>query len=167
MRGVRVALGAAITGMLLAAGPALAAPAWHGSYLEGADEVSTFAAGEFGCGVPYAGSMHEVRHGSYDLLVPGTGPRSSELKVLGSVDGYLEITPEHPGDGPSYTGSYREHVAGWFASLDPDVFRVGHFRLLGTLEGSDGSTKRWVMSLKVTLRADGTTVVDRLIESCA
>lgn len=144
---------------------ASAAPAQHFAFPEAYEGTLPFAAGENRC-VAYAGTMHEVREGSYRLLATGTGTRSTELKVVGTVQGSIEIAPADAAAGPSYTGSYREHVAGWLTDPDSDAFRVVQFHLIGRLDGSDGSSLQLRSTLKVTVRPDGTTAVSRQEDSC-
>ena len=137
----------------------------RGVYVEEFDGTTPFGEGENEC-VDYAGTQHEVRSGSYHLMAPGTGRRSAELKVRGAIDGYLEITPTEPTDGPSYAGTYSERVVGWLTDPDTDTFRVAHFRLHGRLAGSDGSSVVFESTLKVTMKPDGTAVVDRQSSTC-
>jgi hypothetical protein len=99
-------------------------------------------------------------------MAPGTGPRSAELTVRGAIDGFIEITPTNPADGPSYAGIYSERVVGWLTDPDTDTFRVAHFRLHGRLAGSDGTSVVLESTLKVTMKPDGTTVVDRQSSTC-
>ena len=108
----------------------------------------------------------EVRSGSYALMAPGVGPRSAELKVRGAIDGFIEITPTNPADGPSYAGTYSERVVGWLTDPDTDTFRVAHLRLHGRLGGSDGTSVMFEGTFKLTLKPDGTAVVDRQSITC-
>ena len=110
--------------------------------------------------------MHEVRSGSYALMAPGNGPRSAELKVRGAVDGFISIKPTKSSDGPSYAGTYSERVVGWLTDPDTDTFRVAHFRLHGRLAGSDGTSVVFEGTFKLTLKPDGTAVVDRQSSTC-
>ncbi len=137
----------------------------RGVYIEEFDAATQFAAGENPC-VGYAGALHETRSGSYALMAPGKGPRSAELKVRGAVDGFMEITPTNPFDGPRYVGRYSERVVGWLTELEPDTFRVGNFRLQGRLAGSDGTSVVFKITFKVTMKPDGTAVVERQSTSC-
>jgi hypothetical protein len=148
--------------------PVSAAPAEHGTFQEDFTGTSPFAAdSDTGRCVGYAGTTTETRTGSYKALTPGTGRRSEELKVVGRVAGHYLVTPDHPSDGPSYEGDYDEHVAGWVTEVDPeDTFRVVNYRLHGRLAGSDGSTLLIESKQKVTLRADGTAVVERQSSTC-
>ena len=166
MRGLRAAAGAALAASLLLGSNAWAAPAQHlDPYLESYDGTVSFEAGGNSC-VAYAGKEHEVREGSYRLMATGSGARSAELKVVGTVHGSYEITPTVEGAGPSYKGSYREHAVGWLTDPENDQFRVVQFHLIGRLTGSDGSSLQLRSTLKVTVRPDGTTVVYRQAESC-
>ena len=137
----------------------------RGVYVEEYDGTTAFDAGENMC-VDYAGTEHEVRSGSYALMAPGVGPRSAELKVRGAVDGFIEIKPTNPADGPSYAGTYSERVVGWLTDPDTDTFRVAHLRLHGRLGGSDGTSVMFEGTFKVTLKPDGTAVVDRQSITC-
>lgn len=164
MRSVRIAIaGTALVATLGAT--ASAAPATHLVYLEDYDDVTSFAAGEGPC-VPYAGTVHEIRHGAYKLLVNGSDPHANEVKVAGTVEGSLAVSPTVPGDGPTYSGGYREQSTGWLADPDNDQWRVGQYRLIGRLTGSDGSTLRLYAREKVTVRPDGVNVVERYALSC-
>jgi hypothetical protein len=157
------------TGLLIAplatAHPAAAGSVMRGVYVEEFDATTAFGVGENAC-VDYAGTEHEVRSGSYALMAPGMGPRSAELKVRGAIDGFIEITPTNPADGPSYAGTYSERVVGWLTDPDTDTFRVAHFRLHGRLAGSDGTSAVFESTFKVTMKPDGTAVVDRLSSTC-
>ena len=137
----------------------------RGVYVEEFDGTTAFGVGENMC-VDYAGTEHEVRSGSYALMAPGIGPRSAELKVRGAIDGHIEITPTKPADGPSYAGTYSERVVGWLTDPDNDTFRVAHFRLHGRLAGTDGSSVVFESTLKVTMKPDGTAVVERQSSTC-
>ena len=137
----------------------------RGVYVEEYDGTRPFGVGENTC-VDYAGTEHEIRSGSYALMALGTGPRSAELKVRGAIDGYIEIKPTKPTDGPSYAGTYSERVVGWLTDPDNDTFRVAHFRLHGRLAGSDGSSVVFESTFKVTMKPDGTAVVDRQSSTC-
>jgi hypothetical protein len=150
---------------LATAHPAAAGSVMRGVYVEEFDGTTAFGVGENMC-VDYAGTEHEVRSGSYALMAPGIGPRSAELKVRGAIDGFLEITPTNPVDGPSYAGTYSERVVGWLTDPDTDTFRVAHLRLHGRLTGSDGSSVVFEVTFKLTLKPDGTTVVDRQSSTC-
>lgn len=161
----RALAGALLIASLTMAPAAASASVTRGEFLEEFDGTSSFGAAENPC-VDYAGTMHETRSGSYALMAPGTGPRSAELKVRGAVDGFLEIAPDDPSDGPSYAGTYSERVVGWLTDPDTDAFRVVHFRLQGRLAGSDGTSVVLLSTLKLTLRPDGTTVVDRQSVTC-
>ena len=137
----------------------------RGVYVEEFDGTKPFGVGENMC-VDYAGTEHEVRSGSYALMAPGNGPRSTELKVRGAVDGFIEIKPTKSSDGPSYAGTYSERVVGWLTDPDTDTFRVVSFRLQGRLAGSDGTSVVFESTFKVTMKPDGTAVVERQSESC-
>lgn len=137
----------------------------RGVYVEEYDGTTAFGAGENMC-VDYAGTEHEARSGSYALMAPGFGPRGAELKVRGAIDGFIQITPTKPTDGPSYAGTYSERVVGWLTDPDTDTFRVAHLRLHGRLTGSDGTSVVFEGTFKVTLKPDGTAVVDRQSSSC-
>jgi hypothetical protein len=165
MRLSRAMTGVVLAGSLLGGQAAWAAPAEHFGFTEDFDGTSTFAAGEDHC-VSYAGTLHEVRDGEYRLVAVDAGPRSTEFKVVGTVQGTVELTPTVAADGPSYSGSYREHIAGWLSDPDNDQFRVAQFHLIGRLTGSDGSTLELRNTIKVTVRPDGTTVVDREEQFC-
>jgi hypothetical protein len=134
-------------------------------YVEEFDGTSAFGAAEDPC-VDYAGTMHETRSGSYALMASGTGPRSAEVKVRGAVDGFLEIAPDDPSEGPSYAGAYSERVVGWLTDPDTDAFRVVHLRLHGRPAGSDGTSVVLESTLKLTIRPDGNTVVERQSVTC-
>ena len=134
-------------------------------YVEKFEGTKPFLPGENMC-VDYAGTEHEVRSGSYALMAPGNGPRSTELKVRGAVDGFIEIKPTDSSDGPSYAGTYSERVVGWLTDLEPDTFRVGNFRLQGRLAGSDGTSVVFKITFKVTMKPDGTAVVERQSTTC-
>jgi hypothetical protein len=160
----------ALAGCLLMAPLALVHSAAAGSvkrgvYVEEFDATTPFAAGENPC-VGYAGALHETRSGSYALMAPEKGPRNAELKVRGAVDGFMEITPTNPLDGPSYVGRYSERVVGWLTDPDTDTLRVGHFRLRGRLAGSDATSVVISSTFKVTLKPDGTAVVERQSTTC-
>jgi hypothetical protein len=144
---------------------AAAAPVTRGVYLEEFDGTTSFNEGANPC-VEYAGTMHEVRSGAFLLMAPGTGPRSAEVKVRGAIDGLIELKPTTPSDGPSYSGTYSERVVGWLTDPETDTFRVAHLRLHGRLAGSDGSTRVLLMTFKLTVKADGTAVVDSQSMSC-
>ena len=76
----------------------------RGVFVEEFDGNETFGVGENTC-VGYAGTLHETRSGSYALVAPGNGPRGTELKVRGAVEGFISIKPTKPADGPSYEGT--------------------------------------------------------------
>jgi hypothetical protein len=165
----RATAAALATGLLLTSfattQAASAAPVTRGVYVEEYDGTESFEAGGNQC-VGYAGTEHEVRSGQYALMAPGTGPRNAEVKVRGAIDGFVEIAPTDPRDGPSYSGAYSERVIGWLMDPDNDAFRVGHLRLRGRLSGSDGSTVVVLLTYKVTLRTDGTVAVQRESFTC-
>ena len=152
-------------GSLATVSAAQAGPVTRGVYVEEFDGTEQFAPGENQC-VAYAGTLHEVRSGQFILTTLGNGPRSAELKVRGAIDGSIEITPTYPADGPSYTGTYSERVVGWLTDPDNDTFRVGHYRLRGRLAGSDGSSRVLDSTFKVTMKPDGTAVVNRQSSTC-
>jgi hypothetical protein len=170
MRGTRAVLGVGgvAAALLCATTPAvLAAPVQRDVYVESFDGTAHFGAGEdpSGC-VPYAGTFHEERSGGYDLLSPGTGQRSDEVKVRGAIDGSVAFTPDRSADGPSYAGSYTERVTGWLVDPDADEFRVASLRLDGRLEGSDGSRLRLLLVMKLTVRPDGSVAAQRESLTC-
>ncbi len=167
---MRSVLARALASCLLIAPPALvhstaAGSVMRGVYVEEFEGTTGFGVGENKC-VEYAGTEHEIRSGSFSLMALGTGPRSAELKVRGAIDGFIEIKPTKPTDGPSYAGTYSERVVGWLTDPDNDTFRVAHFRLHGRLAGSDGSSVVFESTLKVTMKPDGTAVVDRQSSTC-
>jgi hypothetical protein len=137
----------------------------RGVYIEEFDGTRSFGVGENMC-VDYAGTEHEVRSGSYALMAPGNGPRSTELKVRGAVVGFIEIKPTDSSDGPSYAGTYSERVVGWLTDPDTDTFRLVNFRLQGRLAGSDGTSVVFKITSKVTMKPDGTAVVERQSTTC-
>lgn len=137
----------------------------RGVYIEEFDGTRSFGVGENMC-VDYEGTEHEVRSGSYALMAPGNGPRNTELKVRGAVDGFIEIKPTKSSDGPSYAGTYQERVVGWLTDPANDTFRVVNFRLQGRLAGSDGTSVVLKSTFKVTMKPDGTAVVERQSSTC-
>lgn len=116
------------------------------------------------CG-PWAGTLHEIRHGGYDVLLPPGGQTAGEAHINGAVDGWVQLTPDDPAL-PTYTGRYREKVAGVLTDPENDQFRTSHFSLRDRLTGSDGSTLTLVIAGKVTVNANGDVVVERSTESC-
>lgn len=159
-----------VTAAAISLSPAAAAPAEHEVYVEDYSDTIPFAADEgLGTCVGYAGTESVTRTGSYRLVTPGTGPRSAEAKVVGRISGHGTITPADPADGPTYDGAFAEQVSGWFTGVDAegnDTFRVVHYRLHGRLAGSDGSTLVFESEQKLTLRPDGTAVVERGSQTC-
>ena len=157
-----------VLGPATAVAPAAqAAGAQHVTMAEEFDGSEHFAAGEQSC-VAWAGTFHEVRHGGYDIVVAPGGRVPGESHVNGAVDGYVELVPDDPAN-PTYAGTYREKVNGIFLGTDDegdDVLRIGQFRLVTLLHGSDGSTLRLSTSGKVTMDATGRIVVDRYTLGC-
>jgi hypothetical protein len=145
-------------------GPATAAGATRFFVPEDYDGTGHVSAADNPCG-PWAATMHEIRHGGYDVLLPPGGQVAGEAHINGSVDGWLQLTPDDP-SLPTYTGSYREKGAGVLTDPDHDQFRTSHFSLRDRLTGSDGSTLTLVLSEKVTVNARGDVVVDRSVETC-
>jgi hypothetical protein len=129
------------------------------------DGTSHWSAEENPCGA-WATTFHEVRHGGYDVLLPRGGQVAGEAHINGTVDGWIELVPDDP-SLPTYTGGYREKVDGVLTDPDHDEFRVSQFRLRDRLTGTDGSHLVVLLSAKVTVAANGATVVDRSVESCS
>jgi hypothetical protein len=167
-----------VTGTLLAAGltaglaPGLTATATAASgagafrlYVpEEWDGTSHWAADDNPCGA-WATTFHEVRHGGYRLLVAPGGQVEGEVHINGSVDGWVELTPDDP-SLPSYSGGYREKVDGVLTDPDNDQFRVFRFRLRDRLAGTDGSTLTIVLSGRATMNARGRLVTESSVETC-
>ena len=128
------------------------------------DGTEHMSADDNTCG-PWAGTLHEIRHGGYNVLLPPGGQTAGEAHINGSVDGWIQLTPDDP-TLPTYTGSYREKADGVLTDPDNDQFRVMHFQFRDRLSGSDGSTLVLVLSGKVTVAADGHTVIDRSVAAC-
>jgi hypothetical protein len=170
MRHHHLALGLAASALLAAgltqalAPAATASGAEHFFVSEEYDGTGHVDADENTCG-SWPATMHEIRHGGYDVLLPPGGQVTGEAHINGSVDGWIQLTPDDP-SLPTYTGTYREHVTGVLTNPDEDQFRVSQFFLRGRLAGTDGSSLRLVLGEKVTVDATGRTVVERSIESC-
>jgi hypothetical protein len=116
------------------------------------------------CG-PWAATLHEIRNGGYHVLLPPGGQTTGEAHVNGAVDGWIQLTPDDP-TLPTYTGTYREKADGVLTDPEDDQFREFRFQLRDRLTGSDGSTLVLVLGAKVTVDANGRTVVDRSIATC-
>ena len=146
---------------------ALAVPSHGATHVfvpEAFDGTERVNADENPCG-QWAATLHEIRRGGYDVLLPPGGQTAGEAHINGSVDGWIQLTPDNP-TLPTYTGGYREKVDGVLTDPDSDQFRVTQFQLRDRLTGSDGSTLVLVLSGKVTVDANGRTVVDRSTASC-
>ena len=150
--------------LALAPAPALAG-AQHGFFPEDYDAFEHFDAGEGFC-VDWAGTFHEVRHGGYKIVAAPGGRVPDEVHVNGTVQGLVELVPDDAAL-PTYSGTYREKVDAVLVTVgDEDVERVGQYRLRSTLHGTDGSTLDLVLSGKVTVDAQGRTVVSRDVFTC-
>lgn len=159
-------LAAGLTAGLVAgpAGIASAAGVTRYHFVEEWDGTSHWGADENPCGA-WATTFHEVRHGGYDLMTAPGGQTDGEVHLNGSVDGWVELVPDDP-SLPTYSGGYREKADGVLTDVDNDQFRVFQFRLRDRLTGTDGSHLVIRLSAKVTMDAQGRTVVDRSIQSC-
>lgn len=151
----------------LLAGPAQAAPAEHVFVPEQYDGQEQASAEENPCGA-WAATFRESRTGGYRLVLAPGGQVDGEAHVNGSIHGLVELVPVDA-SLPTYTGSYREKVNGVFLGADEsgeDALRVAQYRLRVPLQGSDGSRLTLVLSGKITLDANGRTVVERGTQSC-
>lgn len=89
-----------------------------------------------------------------------------ETHVEMTASGTFTLTPEDPAS-PTYTGSYREHVAGRFVSEgDDDVPVVMTYVVTLSGAGSDGSRLRGRLTGHVTVRPDGTVTARQQTASC-
>lgn len=167
-----------LTGALITAGvttgitagllqPASAAPDQGASRFfipEDFDGTEHLASDDNPCGA-WSATFHEIRHGGYNVLLPPGGQTSGEAHVNGSVDGWIQLTPDDP-SLPTYTGGYREKIDGVLTDPDNDQFRVMRFQLRDALTGTDGTELVIVLGEKVTVDANGRTIVDRSLASC-
>jgi hypothetical protein len=170
MRHHHLALGLASSALLAAglttalAPAATASGAEHFFVPEEFDGSRHVSADDNSCGA-WAATVHEIRLGGFEVLLPPGGQVAGEAHINGSVDGWIQLTPDDP-SLPTYSGTYSEHVTGVLTNPDDDQFRVSQFFLRGRLAGTDGSSLRLVLGAKVTVDATGRTVVERSIESC-
>ena len=88
----------------------------------------------------YEGRIFEDRNGVYNLTIHTRGAMAGAVHVEGDVTATFVISPLE-GTGVVYTGTYREHVAGNFVTVEgEDVpYPAASFYLHGTGTGSDGS----------------------------
>src|SRR5215213_2865579 len=158
----RLAVAGACAAALAGAGavPASAAPAQHEVF----DAAEHLTAEENYCS-PWAATFHEVRSGSYTLVLPGG--RGDEFHVNGAVNGFVELIPDDA-TRPTYSGTYREKVNSVVTQVteDGDVARIAQYRLRSTLRGTDGSQLILRVYGKTTLNANGEAVVSRDVVSC-
>ena len=166
MKHLLAALAGATALVGLAAGPAVGAGAEHEFFPEDYDAYESFAAGEGPC-VTWAGTFHEVRTGGYRIVAAPGGRDEGEFHINGVIHGLIELIPSDR-THPTYTGTYREKVNGVIATVtkNQDVERVGQFRLRSTLRGTDGTTIELRLWGKVTVNANGETVVSRQELTC-
>jgi len=110
MRGViRPLVAIGLAGALLGGTASLsqAAPVDRERYEEDFVGSETFSAEDAPAGcVDYAGTFTEVRSGHFDLMAPGTGVRSDEVKVHGAIRGWVSFVPDDPADAVTYEGTY-------------------------------------------------------------
>ena len=150
---------------LATAHPAAAGSMMRGMYIEEFDGTTPFGAGE-NMRVDYAGTQHEVRAGSYALMAPGTGPRSAGAQ---GPRGNRRLHRDHAHEARGRTqlrGQLLGAGRGWLTDPDTDTFRVAHLRLHGRLAGSAGTSVVFEGTFKLTLKPDGTAVVDRQSSTC-
>jgi hypothetical protein len=102
----------------------------------------------------YQGQIYEDRDGVYNLTIHTTGSMAGVTHVEGDVTASFVISPLQ-GTGVVYTGTYREHVAGKFVTVEgEDVpYPAASFYLHGTGTGSDGS--------RIRLTLHGHSVIDK------
>jgi hypothetical protein len=158
------------TGLILALGvtPANAA-AQHDIFVEEFDDGWQLSADENPCG-PWVADIHEVRLGTYRLLLPPGGQVAGEVHVNGSVDGWIDFDPDGPGPLPTHSGSYREKLNAipiGFSEETGDMLRIAQYRLKVRLSAADGSQLLLELSGKITMNARGDVVVARDLASCS
>jgi hypothetical protein len=102
----------------------------------------------------YPGQIYEDRHGQYQITYHTDGANSDAANVEGTVYATFRISPLN-GNGVVYSGSYREHSAGTFKTIDgQDVpYPSATYLIHGDGTGTDGSTLRFT--------AGGHFVLDR------
>jgi hypothetical protein len=94
----------------------------------------------------YEGQLFEDRDGVFHITVHTRGAMADAFHVEGEVTATFVISPVE-GTGVVYTGTYREHAAGNFMTIDDqDVeYPAGSFYLHATGTGSDGSSIRFTL----------------------
>jgi hypothetical protein len=94
----------------------------------------------------YEGQLFEDRDGVFNITVHTRGAMADAFHVEGEVTATFVISPVE-GTGVVYTGTYREHAAGNFMTIDDqDVeYPAGSFYLHATGTGSDGSSIRFTL----------------------
>ena len=102
----------------------------------------------------YEGQIFEDRDGVFNLTIFTRGANEGAFHIEGKVDATSVISPIS-GPGTVYTGTYREHAAGKFKTIDgEDVpYPAASFNLKGTGTGNDGS--------HITIGLSGHFVVDK------
>ena len=101
------------------------------------------------------------------VTAPG-GQVEGEFHANGVIDGLAELIPDDAAL-PTYSGTYREKVNAVVTSFteEGDTARVSQYRLLSTLQGTDGSTLDLRLSGKFTMNANGVVVVSRDTFTCS
>jgi hypothetical protein len=102
----------------------------------------------------YEGQIFEDRHGVINLTIFTRGANEGAFHVEGTVDATFVISPIS-GPGTVYTGTYREHLAGKFKTIDgQDIpYPAASFHLKGTGTGDDGS--------RITIGLSGHFVINK------
>ena len=94
----------------------------------------------------YEGQIFEDRDGVFNIIIHTRGAMAGAFHVEGEITATFVISPLE-GTGVIYTGTYREHAAGTFMTVDDEdvAFPAGSFDLHGTGTGNDGSTIRIIL----------------------
>jgi hypothetical protein len=143
-----------VLGSICAATPSYADSGVQHLAFEYAEEPVVTSVDGLGVGCPdFTGTLEEDRYlkASGILKRDGTGHATSDVVAT------VELTPD-ASSAVSYTGSYAEHQAGFFAD-DGHGDRVVTTTTHGVLEGSDGSTWRIQEVAHLAVDARGTVRV--------
>jgi hypothetical protein len=144
------------------AGPAAAdPPLTHQKATFDETSVQRFDPGDGPC-VSYAGTVTEDR--SYDLNITShlAGPNAGQVHVVGKINGLIAVAPDQPTAGPTYRGTYVEHLNfTGFATDEGDIPIRSAYHLNTRLTGSDGSHLNLHLSGGIVIGPDGQTRASR------
>lgn len=144
-----------LTGAVAAVTVAVQAPPAHAAPVElfrfAGTEISTSPL-DLPC-LPFTGTITEARSADGLLVIHPDGETHVQMSVTASVT----IAPDETSDAQVYEGTYREHVAGRFMTVDgEDVPLVMTFVVPLRVTAADGSTVRALLKGHVTTTPDGT-----------